>query len=471
MAVSGSSPRLRVLLVPDYIPWVTGTIARRIAHHNPWIEATVCSVQVLRELAWRGEVPKAVDLVHLQLAEQGFEFLEHFEGKVPWVATIHHVEAEHNYGPERRFDAVATVSTQWRDNLVAAGVDPAKLVLVHNGVDAEQFRPPSPEERRRIRSGLGLPEDAFVVGFSAKRSSDSSGRKGIDVLEKALAEVGRRIPGVACVIIGPGWGELVDRQRAAGVRCAYVPFAADHDAVARLHRALDAYWITSRIEGGPVPLLEAMASGVCCVATPVGMVGDLVVDGENGLMVPFDDPEAFLRQTRRLAEDPGLRRAMGEAARRAILGGFQWWQVAQEAHELYRVAIERFRARPGSPRAPDIPPPDPEPPRDAPGEVPLAAFPPGDRPWVRAREDLNLAMMFREIGEHKLARRAALRAVAARPFDRGLVESALRVLPMGPAALRVEASALAPLRLAKRAVLGALGRGAGPAAAATESRP
>ena len=468
---SGTSSKLRVLLVPDYIPWVTGTIARRIAHHNSWIEPTICSVQVLRELAWNGAIPGAIDLVHIQLAEHGFEFLRYFEGKVPWVGAIHHVETQHNLGPERQFDAVNSASGQWVERLIASGVEPRKLVKVPYGVDAEQFRPPSPEERRRIRAGLGLPADAFVVGFSAKRSSDSSGRKGIDTLEAALAEVGRRVPNVACVIIGPGWGELVDRQRAAGVRCAYVPFAPDHDDVAKLHRSLDAYWITSRIEGGPVPLLEAMASGVCCIATPVGMVGDVVVDGENGLIVPFDDAEAFLRQTRKLVESPDLRRCMGEAARRTIVDRYQWWQVTQGVHELYRVAIERFRARADSPAVPDIPPPDLEPRRDAPGEVPLAAFPARGRPWVRAREDLNLSTMFHEIGERKLARRAALRAIAARPFDRGLIESAMRVLPLGPTALKIEASALVPLRRAKKAVLAALGKGGESTAPTPEARP
>ena len=471
MAASASTPKLRVLHVPDYIPWVTGTIARRIAHHNPWMESTICSIGVLRELAWLGTLPRAFDLVHVQIAEQGFELVDYFDGKVPWVGTIHHVEAQHSLGPEPRYDAVATASGQWEGRLIAAGVAPEKLVKVPYGVDAEQFRPPSPEERRRIRAKLGLPADAFVVGFSAKRSSDSSGRKGIDTLERALAEVGRRVPNVACAIVGPGWGELVDRQRAAGVRCAYVPFVRDHAGVAEVHRSLDAYWITSRIEGGPVPLLEAMASEVCCIATPVGMVRDVIVDGENGLMVPFDDVDAFIRQTRKLADDPGLRRRMGASARRTMLEGYQWWQATSKVHDLYRVAIERFRARPGSPPAAEMPAPGPDPPRDAPGEVPLAAFSAGDRRWVRARESLSLAIMLHEIGESGLARRAALRAIAARPFDRALVEAAIRLLPMGPALVRAESAALAPLGRTKRAVLSALGRGAKPRPSATEARP
>ena len=121
---SGPSPKLRVLHIPDFVPWVTGTIARRIAHHNPWMELTICSVHLLREMAWRGIIPGAIDLVHFQLAENGFEFIDHFEGKIPCVATIHHVEKDRCLGPEPRFDALSTASTQWRGRLVRRGGRP-----------------------------------------------------------------------------------------------------------------------------------------------------------------------------------------------------------------------------------------------------------------------------------------------------------------------------------------------------------
>jgi len=232
------------------------------------------------------------------------------------------------------------------------------------------------------------------------------------------------------VILGPGWGELVDRQRAAGIRCVHVPFVPDLSGIAEIQRALDVYWVTSRIEGGPVPLLEAMASGVCCVSTPVGMARDVVVDGENGLMAPFDDVGAFVRQTGRLASDPDLRRRIGESARRTMVDGYQWWQVSRSAHDLYRTAIERFGERPGSPRAPVMPPPDPSPRRDAPGPVPMAAFPPGIRSWVASREALLFGSVLESMGERRAAHRAHLRSIAARPFDHATVREALRRLPL-----------------------------------------
>jgi glycosyltransferase involved in cell wall biosynthesis len=430
MSSSGSSTKLRVLLVPDHIEWVTGTICRRIAHHNRWIEPTICSRHVLRQLiAGGGGIPGEVDLVHFQVPNESMDLIGHFEGKIPCVSTIHHVETDQCIASVTHCDAVSTASSQWLDFLDRAGVAPSKRVFMPYGVDTDQFRPAPPGERRKIRARLGLPEDALVIGFAAKKTSDSSGRKGIDTLERALVEATRRLPGVACVIIGPGWSGLVERQKAAGIRCVHIPFVRDLGGVAKIQRALDVYWITSRIEGGPVPLLEAMASGVCCVTTPVGMVPDVVRDGENGLMAPFDDVEAFVRQTGRLASDAGLRRRMGEAARRSMLDGYQWWQVTQQAHELYRKALERFRERPGASSGPTMPPPDPSPRRTAPGRIPRAALSPEVRSWVVAHEHLHFASILETMGERRAARGARLRSIAARPFDHKLVRNTLRSLP------------------------------------------
>jgi hypothetical protein len=80
-------------------------------------------------------------------------------------------------------------------------------------------------------------------------------------------------------------------------------------------------------------------------------------------------------------------------------------------------------------------------------------------------------MVFHGIGECKLSHRAALRAIAARPSDRGLIESSMRVLSPGPTALEIEASVVVSLRRAKKAVLPALGKGAESPASVPEARP
>jgi hypothetical protein len=147
-------------------------------------------------------------------------------------------------------------------------------------------------------------------------------------------------------------------------------------------------------------------------------------------MAPFDDVEAFVCHTERLSRDPGSRRAMGRAARRTIVDGYQWWQVTQHAHELYTTAIGRFRERPGIARAPSMPAPDPSPRRDAPSGIPREAFAPEVRSWVTAHEHLAFASVLANMGERRSAQVERLRSIAARPSDFEVVGNALRGLPL-----------------------------------------
>jgi glycosyltransferase involved in cell wall biosynthesis len=350
--------KLRVLHVPDMYSWVTWTIAREYSRHNPWIEPTICSMAPLRDLiAAHGKYPGEVDLVHFQLASDASLLLDPFEGKVPCVATIHHVETVREHAAEPRCDAVTTASDQWYDYLTGVGVPAEKLVKLTYGVDADQFRPAGLEEKALARGRLGLPADAVVAGFSAKRSSDSSSRKGVDTLVKMMEEATRRLPDLVLLMIGPGWADVASGMRERGIRCRHIPFVHERDDLASIYRGLDVYWITSRIEGGPVPLLEAMSSGVCCVTTPVGMARDLVVDGENGMTVAFDDVEAFIARTEQLAREPGLRGRISQAARRTIVEGYTWEVASRPVWHLYKTAIDRFRARPGVTKAPTMPDP------------------------------------------------------------------------------------------------------------------
>ena len=123
----------------------------------------------------------------------------------------------------------------------------------------------------------------------------------------------------------------------------------------RMYHALDFYWIAARVEGGPVTLLEAMSSGICCVTTPVGLVRDIVEDGMNAVVVPFDDASAFVDCTLALIAAPDTRAAMGARARQTILDTMDVPVTAQGIERAYEVALAHFRSRTtasASPRTP-----------------------------------------------------------------------------------------------------------------------
>ncbi len=336
---------LRVLLVPDVPYWICGTIARAIATHTPGIDATICSGPVLRALPRLERYAGRFDVVHFLTPQDANKTIDAFRGRIATVATIHHVQDASTLASVDRADAVMTASRQWHGRLRESGVAEAKLAIVPYGIDTGIFRPPTVEEKPEIRAGLGLDPERFTIGFVGKRSSDAGGRKGTDTFVKGIQELAEAglVPQV--LIVGPGWGEFVASLSAMGVRCLWKPFVVGEAEFAALYHAMDIYWCTSTIEGGPVPVLEAMASGVCCLATEVGMVPEVIRNDENGFLLPFDDAPAFAERTVALMGDTARCASVAREAVATIVDGYGWEQSALHATELYATALKNFSTR------------------------------------------------------------------------------------------------------------------------------
>lgn len=336
---------LRVLLVPDVPYWICGTIARAIATHAPGIEATICSGRVLRSLPNPASYAGHFDVVHFLTPQDANKSIDTFRGRVATIATIHHVQDESSTQSVSRADGLMTASRQWYERLRNMGVAEEKLTIVPYGIDPAIFRLPSMEERLTIREELGLQIDFFTIGFVGKRSSDAGGRKGTDTFVDGIRELARAGHAIQVLLIGPGWGDFAALMRDSGVPCEWKPFVVGERDFAKLYHAMDAYWCTSTIEGGPVPVLEAMATGVCCLATEVGMVPELIRDGENGFLMPFNDASAFAACTADLMGDRARCDAVAKSAAETIRSGYRWAQSAAQATALYAMARRNFAAR------------------------------------------------------------------------------------------------------------------------------
>ncbi len=199
-----------------------------------------------------------------------------------------------------------------------------------------------------MRRQLAIPHDATVVGFFAKGSSNELDRKGTDIFADAIQRLSRDLPSLAVLIVGPGWHDFVATLEASGVKCVWLPFVRDSVGMARMYHVLDFYWVTARVEGGPVTLLEAMSCGVCCITTPVGLAREIVVDEVNGAVVPFDDAPAVVRRTLVLLRDPRARSVMGTEARHTILTTMDVRVTTRRVRDVYGCALahrdDRLRA-------------------------------------------------------------------------------------------------------------------------------
>lgn len=175
--------------------------------------------------------------------------------------------------------------------------------------------------------------------------------KGHDVLLRALAHV----EGARLTILGEGDDRArlaaLARELGIGERVAMPGWA---EAPRERLADFDAFVLASRTEGFPLALVEAMLARMPVVATAVGSVPEAVADGETGVLVPPDDPEALAAAIRRLRDDDALRRRLAAAARAAAATRMTADVMAAAYLRLWR----ELRSRP---RAPRLRPPTPKP--------------------------------------------------------------------------------------------------------------
>lgn len=229
----------------------------------------------------------------------------------------------------RRFDAVVAVSRPLVRSLRRFGVANDRIHVIPNSWNG---RAPEPD-RRAARQSLGLPPDRIVIGWVGRLIPV----KGADVFLEALAAL-TDVPGWSASIIGDGGERLrLERMshtlgRGLGSR---VRFHGQVDDAASLFPAFDAFVLSSRSEGTPLVLPEAIAAGVPVVATTVGGVPDLI-GPEEGLLVSPEQPAALAAAMRSVLDDPAAAKRRAEAARLRLAREFGPEQWLARYEEVYR---------------------------------------------------------------------------------------------------------------------------------------
>ena len=206
----------------------------------------------------------------------------------------------------------------------------ARLVIAASNSLAELARLLGARDVRVIPSGVDLPE---AVGNEAEPPEVLyAGRLSP---EKGVLELVQAAEGLNLVVAGDG----PLRNQVPGA-LGFVP----HNELERLYARAAVVACPSHREGFGVACLEAMAHGRPVVATPVGGLRDLVVDGETGLVVPRRDPEALRAALQRLLADQALRRRLGAAGRERARERFSWDAVTDATLAAYSDAVATMAA-------------------------------------------------------------------------------------------------------------------------------
>ena len=230
----------------------------------------------------------------------------------------------------RRADAVIAVSRPLVNRLAGSGISRDRIHYVPNG-----FLPiVSSLERAAARNRLGISASGLVAGWVGRLSRE----KGADVMLDALAQ---SPPSWELTIIGDGPQRDLLREHAARIGISHrVRWLGSIPSAGSLISAFDAFVISSRTEGTPIVLLEAMHSGVPIVATRVGGVPD-VVTSAHAILVPSEQPATIAQALAEIEREPMAAMHRSTNARERLLNSFgpDAWLGAVDA--IYEAASMR----------------------------------------------------------------------------------------------------------------------------------
>jgi starch synthase len=331
----------------------------RLAGANPAL--AVLSTDVAMTAALGSTAGSRVDVAHshtwyANLAGHWAKLLY----DVPHVVTAHSLEPQRPWKAEQlgggyrisswaertafeAADAVVAVSNGMREDILTSypALDPGLVRVIYNGIDTDFYRPdPDTSVLERIGVDLSRPYVAFVGRITRQKGVPHLLRAGLSF------DPGLQIVLLAGAADTPDLKEETDALIAelgssrSGV--VVVSEMLPREEVRQVLTGALAFLCPSVYEPLGIVNLEAMACETAVVASAVGGIPEVVVDGETGLLAPYDasDPgafeAAFAEQVNRLAADPDLAARFGRAGRERAVSAFGWDSIAAETVELYR---------------------------------------------------------------------------------------------------------------------------------------
>jgi len=296
------------------------------------------------DLRWAGRLrrlvmDRRVELVHTHAPVPGIVARMVCAGtSIPLIHTEHNMWTRYRW-PTRwgnaltfgRNRAAIAVSSGVSDSIapLPGGRRPPVRVIRH-GTDVANIRR-GPDHRAEARRRLGFADDVPVIGsvgnFTPKKDQQS--------LLVAFAQVLAAAGAAQLVLVGSGPLEAQLRSAVAGLGLSeQVHFLGSRTDVLELLPGFDVFALSSRFEGLPIALVEAMATGVAAVATAVGGIPEILHDGYNGLLVAPGRPDELSAAIVTLLADPDLRTLIGSAATE-IGSALDLREAVRRTEELY----------------------------------------------------------------------------------------------------------------------------------------
>lgn len=239
----------------------------------------------------------------------------------------------------RATDALIAVSPAIRGELVDSyriGRDP-QYCVIPLGFDLEPFVAIDDAARAAARRTLNLPNETLVVSTVGRLTAIKQHELFLDT----IARLTNRYATLLALVAGDGERrDMLQAHAAEGGIADRVRWLGWRRDLTTIYAASDVFLLTSRNEGTPVAIIEAMASGVAVVSTDVGGVKDVIDSPAAGILAAPGDAAALAAGIDALLSNPARRRAMGECGRARVLRRFAVSRLVDDVARLYRELID-----------------------------------------------------------------------------------------------------------------------------------
>jgi starch synthase len=313
------------------------------------------------DLAMAADVDAAIGHSHTWYANMAGHLAKLLHG-IPHVLTTHSLEPSRPWKEEQlgeggyalsswcertaieAADAVIAVSAAMRDDVQRfyPAVDRERIHVIHNGIDPEEY---APDHGTDVLEAYDVDPDRPIVLFVGRITR----QKGVTLLLEAALEFDPAAQLVLCA--GAADTEELLHEVEAGVELLrgrrdgvfWIEKMLEKPEVIQLLTHATVFCVPSVYEPMGIVNLEAMACETAVVASRVGGIPDVVVDGETGYLVELGDgfPGAFAERVNELLHDPARARAFGGAGRQRVLEHFTWRAVAEQTARLYEGLVAR----------------------------------------------------------------------------------------------------------------------------------
>jgi glycosyltransferase involved in cell wall biosynthesis len=233
----------------------------------------------------------------------------------------------------RRFDHLIAVSHATKDEMVGGGVPSDRISVIHNGIDTDAWSPN--RVPRTLRNELNLGGAFPIIGYVGRIMPE----KDLVTWLHAAALVAKKFSQAQFVLVGEGkdnetLGQLKGLASDLGI-AAQTHFPGYRSELLSVYSAFDLFVLSSRREGLPNSILEAMALGLPVVTTDVAGAKELVVTGQTGYVVPQGDAQAIAHALIKLGKSEVLRRQMSHAGRERVEREFSFATRLRRIESLY----------------------------------------------------------------------------------------------------------------------------------------